>query len=47
VNIKDPVPLYIMDSEGGGLKCDFGSIQSCDFPSPSVTESIFFNFTTT
>jgi hypothetical protein len=33
VNIKDPLPLYIMDFEGGGVKCDFGTSQSCDIPS--------------
>jgi hypothetical protein len=47
VNIKDPVPFIIMDYEGGGVKCDFGTLQSCDIASsPSVTECVNFNFTT-
>jgi hypothetical protein len=24
VNIKDPVPLYIIECQWGGVKCDFG-----------------------
>ena len=43
MNIKDHVPLYIMDWEWGVVKCDFGAIQCCDVS--SVTD--FFNFTTT
>jgi hypothetical protein len=32
-----------MDGEGGGVKCDGGTIQSCYIPSQWVTESLFFS----
>ncbi len=47
VNIEDPVPLHIMDWEGGRVKCDFCTLQSCDIPSHDIHDQYSFQLTLT